>query len=83
MYILHPLRNRGFKADRPAKEPVKLLQKGYMNRQTKLLQTMFTMKNEAYETPMLEVVAIAVEQGFNVSGGGTIDEVPSDQWGDY
>lgn len=54
-----------------------------MNRQTKLLQTMFTTKNEAYETPMLEVVAIAVEQGFNVSGGGTIDEVPSDQWGDY
>lgn len=47
---------------------------------------MFMMKNEAYETPMLEVVAIAVEQGFNVSGvsgGGTVEEVPSDQWGEY
>ena len=44
---------------------------------------MFTMKNEAYETPMLEVVAIAVEQGFNVSGGGTVEKVPSDEWGEY
>ena len=44
---------------------------------------MFTMKNEAYETPMLEVVTIAVEQGFNVSAGSTVEEVPSDQWGDY
>lgn len=47
---------------------------------------MFTMKNEAYETPMLEVVAIAVEQGFTVSGvsgGGTIENVPSDNWGEY
>ena len=41
------------------------------------------MKKEAYETPMLEVVAIAVEQGFNVSGGGTVEKVPSDEWGEY
>ena len=34
---------------------------------------------------MLEVVTIAVEQGFNVSvsGGGTVEKVPSDEWGDY
>ena len=44
---------------------------------------MLMMKNEAYETPMLEVVTIAVEQGFNVSGGGTIEKVPSDEWGEY
>ena len=44
---------------------------------------MYMMKNEAYETPMLAVTEIAVEQGFTTSGGGSINDVPSDNWGDY
>ena len=36
-----------------------------------------------YEMPIVEVEEIAVEQGFTTSGGGTIDDVPSDNWGEY
>ena len=44
---------------------------------------MYKTKNEAYETPMLAVEEIAVEKGFEVSGGGNIDDVPTDNWGEY
>ena len=36
-----------------------------------------------YEMPAIEVAEIAVEQGFEVSGGGNIDDVPTDNWGEY
>lgn len=36
-----------------------------------------------YEKPIVEVAEIAVEQGFEVSGGGSIEDVPADNWGEY
>ncbi len=36
-----------------------------------------------YETPMLHVLDVAVEQGFTTSGEGTIEDGQVDKWGDY
>ena len=58
---------------------------GVATRKTNQITTklMYKTKNEAYETPMLAVEEIAVEKGFEVSGGGNIDDVPTDNWGEY
>jgi hypothetical protein len=37
----------------------------------------------AYQTPALDLLEIVVEQGFEVSSGGTIEDAETDNWGDY
>lgn len=39
------------------------------------------MMTEAYEAPMVEVLDIAVEQGFATSGNGGIDDGNEDDYG--
>ncbi len=49
-----------------------------MNHKKKML-----FNGEGYEAPAVQVLDIAVEQGFTASGKGNIEDGKVDNWGDY
>jgi len=47
------------------------------------MNTMIAEENKRYVTPVVRVVEAGLELNFLLSGGGTIDPVTDDPWGDF